>query len=62
MDRLPPSVTTTLDHLVVGTSDLAKGSAWLERFFGVALSPIGIHVRMGTHNRLLSLGPIATSN
>lgn len=42
---------------MVGTSDLAKGSAWLERFFGVALSPVGVHVRMGTHNRLLSLGP-----
>lgn len=53
----PVDVSTTLDHLVLGTADLAKGSAWLERFFGVKLSPIGTHVRMGTHNRLLSLGP-----
>lgn len=51
------NVTTSLDHLVLGTSDLARGSAWLERFFGVALSAVGTHVRMGTHNRLLSLGP-----
>ena len=51
------SVATTLDHLVLGTSDLVKGAAWLERFFGVKLSPVGSHVRMGTHNRLLSLGP-----
>jgi hypothetical protein len=50
-------MATTLDHLVLGTSDIAKGALWLERFFGVALSPIGQHVRMGTHNRLLSLGP-----
>ena len=50
-------MVTTLDHLVLGTSDLAKGTVWLERFFGVALSPIGTHARMGTHNRLLSLGP-----
>ena len=49
-------MSTTLDHLVLGTSDLAKGSVWLERYFGVALSPVGVHVRMGTHNRLLSLG------
>jgi hypothetical protein len=45
------------DHLVLGTADLAKGAAWLERFLGVTLSPVGTHVRMGTHNRLLSLGP-----
>lgn len=48
---------TQLDHLVLGTSDLAKGALWLERYFGVALSPVGTHVQMGTHNRLLSLGP-----
>lgn len=48
-----------LDHLVLGTADLAKGSLWLERFLGVTLSPVGTHLRMGTHNRLLSLGPDA---
>lgn len=50
-------MATTLDHLVLGTSDLVKGGAWLERFLGVKLSPRGTHPRMGTHNRLLSLGP-----
>ncbi len=49
--------TTTIDHLVIGTSDLARGKVWLERFLGVTLSDVGTHVRMGTHNRLLSLGP-----
>ena len=48
---------TTFDHLVLGTSDLARGKAWLERFLGVTLSDVGTHQRMGTHNRLLSLGP-----
>ncbi len=49
--------TSTLDHLVIGCTDLARGAAWLERFLGVKLSDIGTHERMGTHNRLLSLGP-----
>ena len=49
--------STTLDHLVIGCADLALGSAWLERFLGVRLSDVGSHVLMGTHNRLLSLGP-----
>ena len=48
---------TTLDHLVLGTSDLDSGKAWLERLLGVTLSPPGQHLRMGTHNRVLSLGP-----
>ena len=51
-----PSRPLTIDHLVIGTSDLARGSAWLERFLGVTLGDIGVHQRMGTHNRLLSMG------
>ena len=50
-------MTVAFDHLVLGTSDLPRGAAWLERFLGVTLSPVGDHTRMGTHNRLLSLGP-----
>ncbi len=48
---------TTFDHLVIGCADLARGKVWLERFLGVTLSDVGTHLRMGTHNRLLSLGP-----
>jgi hypothetical protein len=48
---------TTIDHLVLGTSDLNRGKIWLEKFLGVSLSDVGVHTRMGTHNRLLSLGP-----
>lgn len=53
---MTPFTPCTLDHLVIGTSDLARGKVWLEKFLGVTLSDIGTHARMGTHNRLLSLG------
>ncbi|MBL8520557.1 MAG: VOC family protein [Betaproteobacteria bacterium] len=46
-----------LDHLVLGCADLERGAAWLQRFLGVTLSDVGRHERMGTLNRLLSLGP-----
>lgn len=44
------------DHLVLAARDLDAGAAWLEDRLGVALDAGGRHVRMGTHNRLLSLG------
>jgi len=44
------------DHLVLATRDLDAGAAWLEQHLGVALFAGGKHQRMGTHNRLLSLG------
>lgn len=47
----------TLDHLVLATHDLAQGAAWLEDHLGVPLAPGGVHTTMGTHNRLLRLGP-----
>ena len=50
-------MAASLDHLVVGCADLVTGSAWLQRFLGVQLSDIGTHAKMGTQNRLLSLGP-----
>ena len=46
-----------LDHLVVTCADLAEGTAWLEEALGVPTQAGGHHPRMGTHNRLLSLGP-----
>jgi len=44
------------DHLVLATRDLDAGTAWLKDRLGVALAEGGRHDRMGTHNRLLSLG------
>jgi hypothetical protein len=46
-----------LDHIVIAAETLAEGAAHVEAALGVALSDIGVHDRMGTHNRLLSLGP-----
>ncbi len=47
-----------LDHIVVAANTLAEGAAHVESSLGVALpEAIGVHKSMGTHNRLLSLGP-----
>lgn len=46
-----------LDHLVVAARTLEEGAAWVEERLGVAPAPGGRHALMGTHNRLLSLGP-----
>jgi hypothetical protein len=61
MSDLPPSFENvfdaTLDHLVIGCANLDLGARWLERFLGVQPSDVGRHEQMGTHNRLVSLGP-----
>lgn len=46
-----------LDHLAVACTALAEGVAAVEAALGVPLAPGGEHATMGTHNRLLSLGP-----
>lgn len=46
-----------LDHIAVAAESLAEGAAHVEAALGVELSDVGHHDRMGTHNRLLSLGP-----
>jgi hypothetical protein len=50
-------VKTVLDHIVIACADLEQGSAWLEGKLGVTPEPGGKHATMGTHNRLLRLGP-----
>ncbi|EIJ48968.1 hypothetical protein GWL_02570 [Herbaspirillum sp. GW103] len=49
---------TAPDHLVVTASTLEAGMAWVEQRLGVSMAPRigGQHVRLGTHNALLSLG------
>ena len=47
----------TLDHLAVCAETLEAGAAYVEEVLGVTPGPGGQHVQMGTHNRLLSLGP-----
>jgi Glyoxalase-like domain len=52
-------LSLALDHLVVASRTLEEGAAWLEARLGVAPVAGGKHAAMGTHNRLLSLGPDA---
>jgi len=47
----------TLDHLVVTADRLERGVAQVERALDLTMSGGGAHPVMGTHNRLLSLGP-----
>ena len=46
-----------LDHLAIACETLDAATAHVEEALGVALDQGGVHVEMGTHNRLLSLGP-----
>ena len=48
----------SFDHLVIAARSLDEGTAYVEAVLGVKLSPGGQHGHMGTHNRLLSLGPL----
>jgi hypothetical protein len=50
-------MTLELDHLVVAAPRLDAGVNWVERQFGVMMSPGGQHVAMGSHNALLKIGP-----
>ena len=45
------------DHLVVAALTLDAGCDWVEERLGVRPQPGGQHVKMGTHNAVLSLGP-----
>lgn len=47
----------TFDHLAIAATSLDDGAATIEQALGVSLAPGGEHAAMGTHNRLLSLGP-----
>jgi hypothetical protein len=47
-----------LDHIVVAARTLDEGVAWVESRLGVAMGQGGgKHPLMGTHNRVMSLGP-----
>jgi hypothetical protein len=53
----PPAARCQLDHLVVAAATLEQGVQYVQARLGCELAPGGRHQRMGTHNRLLSLGP-----
>lgn len=58
-DAAAARAAIAFDHLAVAAETLEAGAAFLEDRLGVAPDPGGAHPRMGTHNRLLSLGPEA---
>lgn len=53
---LSMNFSIALDHLIVAARSLEEGVSYVEAVLDVRLSPGGKHVKMGTHNRLLSLG------
>ncbi len=46
-----------VDHLAITARTLDEGVAWVRDMLGIEMPPGGSHPRMGTHNRLLALGP-----
>lgn len=46
-----------LDHIAVAGATLEEATRHVEEALGCALGPGGRHDHMGTHNRLLGLGP-----
>ncbi len=45
-----------IDHLVICSSTLAEGTAWLEDQLQVTMHPGGTHPALATHNSLLRIG------
>lgn len=48
---------TQLDHLVITAPSLELGDRYVHQRLGINTQPGGNHEKMGTHNRLLKLGP-----
>jgi hypothetical protein len=46
-----------IDHLVLSAATLEEGVDHVARLLGASFSDIGYHPYMGTHNRLVGLGP-----
>jgi hypothetical protein len=51
-----PAVNSELDHMVIVAPTLEEGAQFCQRMLGICLEPGGSHPRMGTHNRVATLG------
>ncbi|HLI29929.1 MAG TPA: VOC family protein [Terriglobia bacterium] len=57
MDRLPKDMLpSSLDHIILGSSDIQQGIAWMEELTGVRALFGGVHPGRGTCNAVLQLG------
>ena len=50
------TVTTAIDHLLLGVADLDTGINWISSMTGVSAVTGGSHPEVGTRNALMSLG------
>ena len=57
MTRAYPDVNAGPEEIRAAVLEIARRSDWVEQQLGVRPQPGGSHVRMGTHNALLHLGP-----
>ena len=48
-----------IDHLILGCSRLDQGIAWVKERFGIEPMVGGRHPDYGTHNALVSIGPLS---
>ena len=48
-------MNSRIDHIVIGTANLISGTKILETKLSTKFSPGGVHIIMGTHNKLLKL-------
>ena len=50
------TISTKLDHLVIGATDLESGVAYVREQLGVDIPKGGEHKTLGTHNHVMQLG------